>query len=962
MRGFNLPNWLSRLGARPPGAAPEAAAFPGQGQVSATEALLDVVALAGEALVLDNGAFVRLLEVAPVDLERGDPALKHRFWGAFAGMLRRLRAPLSLQIVVSARPQEIADYLARWDAQAAHWEALAAASADDAGRGRRHRMRRGARETAAFLAALHERVRPLQQRYLVVVTHNPFAETVTHKTHAQLMDDRTVAGALEQLAETVAMVRAALGEIGLPVYDLDPGAACQAVWEHYHRAPSGPVLVPAEVRQAVPEVGATPLSQCPPAEAFHRAARDPGQLADLLAPALIEEQAHFVRVGEVVARGYLIYDFDPRAPVDLAALLALPADITHALYLSAADPVVIRQQFKEKETELRAAMLMDAQRGAVTDWARQAAVQSLEAARAEMETALQAPYFLHWYSLVWANDLPALEKQCQAFETLLKVRDIRFHPATRRHLSVLQSTRPLARPAYKLKPRNMSADSLGSFFPFVRRDYLDPRGWHFGLHRGNGLLVCLNPFTEGQTNASQLVIGTPGSGKSVYLKQAIETVLALGHRVFVIDPEREYLRLAVDFHAPYVELGKAAEARTLVFETARAEGYAAGLVGVGELYEALAAAPLTPPQIDRLAAAYQTVMTAHGIRMDAPETWARPAPPLAALLAELRAMGEATATEVARVLAYAEALGGGHVLNLLDLSPAAENPWSASAEALAAFVEALLGHRLSAADFNVLVEAYQHTLTAAGLPLHDRAALLRRPPMPTLSALVQTLEDGPHPRGRELAQVLQPYARGLYADVFNQPTSVDPGAAQLMVFGLRSLRESTERSLAPVLAWQMLRLVWNEVAAGGAQQPVHLFIDEAWYLLEQPGAAQRLERMARSFRKYNAALYLATQDAHKLVASPEARAIAEIARLKLLFGQEAESAVRGLGELFGLTALEQADLLRARPGEGLLLAGSDVRLPLLVAVNPQRLGRLSTNREQQQAVARASGRLAQPVV
>jgi hypothetical protein len=352
-------------------------------------------------------------------------------------------------------------------------------------------------------------------------------------------------------------------------------------------------------------------------------------------------------------------------------------------------------------------------------------------------------------------------------------------------------------------------------------------------------------------------------------------------------------------------------------------------------------------------------MAEHGIALHDPATWTRPAPTRAALLDRLRAEAAPEARELARVLSYAGSLSGGHVLNILDLNQSSENPWSAAAEALAAFVEAILGRRLEAAAFNALVAAYQATMEAAGLRADDRATWAQG--APTLADLLEALEAAPDAHSRELAQVLLPYARGLYADLFNQPTTVDARTTPFMVFGLRSLRENVERSLASVCVWQILQLVWNEVVAGGAEQPIHLFIDEAWYLLEQPGAAQRLERMARSFRKYNAALYLATQDAHRLIGSPEARAIAEIARLKMLFGQESESAVRGLGDLFGLTAAEQADLLRVRKGEGLLVLNHATRLPLYVAVNPRRLERLSTNRAQQQAVARASGRKAQAV-
>ena len=127
---------------------------------------------------------------------------------------------------------------------------------------------------------------------------------------------------------------------------------------------------------------------------------------------------------------------------------------------------------------------------------------------------------------------------------------------------------------------------------------------------------------------------------------------------------------------------------------------------------------------------------------------------------------------------------------------------------------------------------------------------------------MNTLTAAASPRARELAGVLQQYAFGLYADLFNCETNVQVADAQLVVFGMRSLRENVERNLAPVFAWQVLRLVWNQIVANsGSGQPTHLIIDEAWYLLEQPGAAQRLERMTRSFPKYSAALCLATHDA-----------------------------------------------------------------------------------------------------
>jgi hypothetical protein len=226
---------------------------------------------------------------------------------------------------------------------------------------------------------------------------------------------------------------------------------------------------------------------------------------------------------------------------------------------------------------------------------------------------------------------------------------------------------------------------------------------------------------------------------------------------------------------------------------------------------------------------------------------------------------------------------------------------------------------------------------------------------------VKTLQASPDPMGRDLAGLLYQHACGLYADMFNCESNVEIDESQLVVFGLRSLRETSDRNLAPVFIWQILRLVWNQiVAASGSGQPVHLFIDEAWYLLEQSAAAGRLERMARSFPKYTAALHLATHEALKLSLTPEVAVIRDLARVKVLFKQESEAAARGLG-VFSLTDGEQASLLRLGQGEGWLLFDNS-HLPVYVPIDSRRLHRLQSNSAQMQAVARASGHKRAPVV
>lgn len=943
-------------------AAP-AAPRPFPKSVGPAEAMVDVIGLAGPAMVLNNGDFVRLLEVAPVDLEQGNQALKERYWAMFGGALRRLRAPMNLQFVVLSQPQDLTLCLQRWQTQAQEWDALAEATTDADLQKRRHTLAERARAHAAFEAETQARLMPMQQRYLVAITLNPLLGA-GKKTSVQTIDRVATARALEQLDQRVQTVQAALSDLGLAVCDVPPAEMAQILWHYYHHPASllGSQLSPlaalepgrADVFRAARDVQD---GGCPSIEQVQAVELDAPALAYLLAPEMIEETEGYVRVGDVLARGYEIYDFDPRVPVDFSAILAFPGDVTHAIFLEAADPAELRRLYRDRETELKAANIVDGRRGAVADHGRTAAIVSLESARADMEVALEAPFFLRWTAVLWANDPASLDRKSQQFETQLKLRDLRFRRTTRRHLSAVQAARPVGRLVYNVQPRNMSADSLSSFFPFIRREFLDPAGWPYGVHRGNGLAIWLDPFEGGRANATELAIGSPRSGKSVYLKQEIEALLALGHRVFVIDPEREYLSLAVDHHAPYIELGKRGTPRLLPPLDPRQPGsLGAAMVELEHLYEDLAGESLEPDAQEPLLAAYAAALQAGGIDPADARTWGRPQPPLADVVSRV----VSAAPEVARVLGYAVALEGGNVLNIMELNPDSENAWSAAAEQLAAFVEAILNARLDSAAFNALVEAYQQTMTKWGFRRGETVTGQRK--APPLSELVNALRAGADPQGRELAQVLHQYAYGLYADLFNCESNLKIDSSQLVVFGLRSLRETGERNLTPVFVWQILRLVWNQiVAASGSGQPVHLFIDEAWYLLEQPGAALRLERMTRSFPKYQAALHLATHEALKLSISPEVSVIRDLARVKVLFRQESEAAARGLG-VFGLTDGEQTSLLRLGKGEGWLLFGDEMHLPIYVAVDPRRLPRLSSNGAQMQAVARASGRKGAPVV
>ena len=983
--------WFTRR-ASPPGEGaqkPKARPFPNRAKdLGATEDTLDVAGLLGEALVLRNGTYVRMIEVWPVDLEGADSTVRRQYHIRFANMLRRLPAPMTLQIVVSSMPQDIGAYVERLRAIHGHWKMLAQETQDRATRTRRERMAERVAEVLAFLGRLIARLQPMEQRYLVVVPYNPFPEGASAKTEARLRDPALQGKAFEELEQRVALVRAALGELGLTLVDLDPVSMAQALWQHYHHP--APVLgddarAPADCLEA----GDAPRGPaCPTRDEVFQAAADPAELRYLLAPELIEEadDASHVRLGDALLAGYEVYDFDPRQSVDFASILGFAGDVTHALYLEAIDLEKASSLYRNQEIDLIASSFLAAKRGALQDHGREAAIQSLDQARAQMERNLEPPFTLHWFIGVWAGTAEALEKQCRAFETQLKIRRLRFRRTTRRHLSLADSLRPLARATYAFLSRNMTADSLGSFFPFVRQQSFEPHGRYYGVHRSSGLVVALDPAEGGQANASTILVGAPRSGKSVMIKSQIRDGLIAQRRVLAIDPEREYLPLTVEMDGLYIELGKqAAPPRLSALDVDQADAFLQGAADLADQFAWLAARALTAEERERLFDAYTTVWRARGVTAEDRASWARGAaapPPLAELIDALCEQESDSADEVARVLTYSEALSGGSTPNILELNHEAEDPWGAAVENLAGFVEGILSARLDALAFSTLSRVYVALMTRYGFD-PDRPETFDRP-APTLPDLMQELEADPDPRSRDLAAALMPYARGVYSGIFANRTAVTgeavprsrlftermrlgPRRFPFVVYGMRSLGGASRDGLGRIVVWMVLSAIWNMIVAGsGAGQIVDVFIDEGKFVLEVPGAARRLQAMARRFPKYGASLWLAlhlsSDDAGLLESAfKDEGVVRDLARIRVLFRQESEAAARAL-RVFGVSEAQQQDLLRVGQGEGWLLFGNERHIPLYVAVDPALLPRIASNQAQMQAIARASGRRSGPVL
>lgn len=99
-------------------------------------------------------------------------------------------------------------------------------------------------------------------------------------------------------------------------------------------------------------------------------------------------------------------------------------------------------------------------------------------------------------------------------------------------------------------------DTFSKQFPFHYQNYVDENGLHFGVTETGGDVI-INTFNRSNivNSYDMLLVGIKGSGKSVTLKSMLQDILCLGNKVMVMDIENEYSNMALKLNGKIVKIG-----------------------------------------------------------------------------------------------------------------------------------------------------------------------------------------------------------------------------------------------------------------------------------------------------------------------------------------------------------------------------------------------------------------------
>lgn len=171
--------------------------------------------------------------------------------------------------------------------------------------------------------------------------------------------------------------------------------------------------------------------------------------------------------------------------------------------------------------------------------------------------------------------------------------------------------------------REFLTSSLSATFPFLYPVDAKKKGVFFA-HEKNTLNPLFIDF-DSMSNKHFFVLGISGSGKSYSAKFLLmQHLLTQNCKVFVLDPNAEYVKLAQRMKGEVIELSKNSQSMINLFDLA-GEDYGSKMLNLITVFDIITSG-LSESQKGVLNDAFVQVYKKKGIEAHKPNTWSNPAP------------------------------------------------------------------------------------------------------------------------------------------------------------------------------------------------------------------------------------------------------------------------------------------------------------------------------------------------
>ena len=266
------------------------------------------------------------------------------------------------------------------------------------------------------------------------------------------------------------------------------------------------------------------------------------ELKDIIAPSALEIQPKSINLGDKIARTYFVISY-PSTLTDnwLSPIINLDKVFDISITIHPSDTSQVLRQFQKKVAEVQSQIMARESKGVVRDPTLDMAYRNLEDLRDRLTQAQEKMFDVGLYITIYADNDAELYKIENEIKSILESKLIYIKPALFQQDDGFKSVVPLGDDHLRIYQK-LNSEPLSSFFPFVSFDLTADKGILYGVNRHNSSLIIFDRFSL--DNYNSIIFATSGAGKSYATKLEIIRSLMFDTEVIVIDPEREYERLA----------------------------------------------------------------------------------------------------------------------------------------------------------------------------------------------------------------------------------------------------------------------------------------------------------------------------------------------------------------------------------------------------------------------------------
>ena len=190
--------------------------------------------------------------------------------------------------------------------------------------------------------------------------------------------------------------------------------------------------------------------------------------------------------------------------------------------------------------------------------------------------------------------------------------------------------------------------------------------------------------------------------------------------------------------------------------------------------------------------------------------------------------------------------------------------------------------------------------------------------MPTLTDFHRVMKE--KIRNKELADTLNNFLAGSTLGIFDCQSTLKIND-QIICFDISEIKDEIMRYYACLI---LTTWITNKYMATKERNERYVVVDEAWNLFKNKETSDFLENLARRARKKRVAMILATQNLSELRQNRQAEAIINCCDTIILLKQSV-GCIDEIMKFFKLPSGVREILIKARPGECILIRGGEVR-------------------------------------